>query len=186
MAISPFNRSIPRFVSSNIKGKNLTYMHILQNRSRCEGNSSKSFAVRQLSIPRYPAMNEEAKRYYDENGYVFIEKCLAEDRVQAYIERFMSLLSDPSLKPRSMTAMRDVVLAKADSHASNKGNDSTSMQSEKIITKFQDFQDDSELFRYCKEPAILNVVKQLIGDDLYSIHTVRVHVVYSSAISIKY
>ena len=47
--------------------------------------------------------------------------------------------------------------------------------SEKTVTKMQDFQDEPGMFEVSKEPEILKNVQRLIGNDVYSIHTMYIN-----------
>jgi len=74
-------------------------------------------------------------------------------------------------KPKTMTIMKDISLIKGLGNA--KGQAVT--LSEKSVTKMQDFQDDEGMFAYSKEPEILKNVQRLIGNDVYSIHTMYIN-----------
>ena len=59
--------------------------------------------------------------------------------------------------------MRDVTVAKKKE------------MGERAITKLQRWQDDEVLFSYCTLPAVLNVVKGLIGNNVRSMHTMFIN-----------
>ncbi|KAF8355278.1 hypothetical protein PRIPAC_96901 [Pristionchus pacificus] len=66
-----------------------------------------------------------------------------------------------------MTIMRDVSIAKSEFKAG-----------EKAITKLQDFQNDEVLFDYCRYPAVVDTIKDLIGvptSNLTAMHTMLIN-----------
>ncbi len=62
-----------------------------------------------------------------------------------------------------MLVMRDIAVA------SERGN------GEKSITKLQDFQEDEELFSFCRNEGVLRYVKNFTGPNIVSVHTMLIN-----------
>ncbi|PKU27968.1 phytanoyl- hypothetical protein [Limosa lapponica baueri] len=48
-------------------------------------------------------------------------------------------------------------------------------QSEKVVNKVQDFQEDKELFRYCTLPEVLRYVECFTGPNIMAMHTMLIN-----------
>ena len=67
--------------------------------------------------------------------------------------------------------MKDISLIKG----LGKATDGPVTITEKTVTKMQDFQDEPGIFGIAREPEILKNVQRLIGEDVYSIHTMYIN-----------
>ena len=96
---------------------------------------------------------------------MIIRKLVSEERIDEYSRRFKELCEIPAERPPSMTVMRDVELVRQGAKS----------DSEKAITKVQDFQDDPRLFAYCEDPAILKYVEAWTGPRIVASHTMLIN-----------
>jgi phytanoyl-CoA hydroxylase len=106
------------------------------------------------------------RQFYEENGFVVIRKLVSEQELHRYKQHFTKIVNGDVAVPPTMTVMRDVSLK-------NKRKDDA--KGEHLITKIQDFQDDPEIFAYCKTPAVLDYVEAICGPNIKSIHTMLIH-----------
>ncbi|KAK0411981.1 hypothetical protein QR680_005964 [Steinernema hermaphroditum] len=108
----------------------------------------------------------EGKLFYRTNGYIVVRNCVSLSELDVYKKRFNAICRGENVPP-GLSIVRDITLA-------HKGvrNDETT------VTKIQDFQDDPVLFDYCKNPHIVDIVKDLIGNPtstLVSMHTMLIN-----------
>lgn len=108
-------------------------------------------------------LTDEQRKQYLDDGYVVIKGLLPPEKVQLYNQRFADIANGKVPRTKIMLLMRDVTIAKTD------------LQGENHITKLQEFQDDEVMFNYSKEPAVLEVVKALIGNKTLAIHTMFIN-----------
>uniref|UniRef100_A0A1I7ZIJ3 phytanoyl-CoA dioxygenase n=2 Tax=Steinernema glaseri TaxID=37863 RepID=A0A1I7ZIJ3_9BILA len=108
----------------------------------------------------------EQKAFYEKNGFLIIRNMVPRYELERYKRRFRDICEKIDV-PMNMTVMRDVSIAKSEF-----------VSGEKAITKVQDFQEDPVLFDYCKYPAVVDVVKDLIGKPSHAImamHTMLIN-----------
>ncbi|PAV86905.1 hypothetical protein WR25_03365 isoform A [Diploscapter pachys] len=106
----------------------------------------------------------EQKQFYRDNGYLVVRNCIPQHELERYTNRFQELCEGRNV-PTTMSIMRDMTL---------KGQ----KLEEKTVNKVQDFGDDPVLFDYCKYLTVLDVVRDLIGDESSSIvamHTMLIN-----------
>ncbi|KAI6190483.1 hypothetical protein M3Y97_00122900 [Aphelenchoides bicaudatus] len=106
------------------------------------------------------------RQFYDKNGYIIIKRCLPQYDLQRFSKRFQEICEGKDV-PATATVMRDVAIAKSEF-----------VPGEKAITKVQDFNNDPVLFDYCRHPAIVDIVDDLIGTPnctLMSMHTMLIN-----------
>ncbi|KAH9255310.1 hypothetical protein BASA81_006762 [Batrachochytrium salamandrivorans] len=108
----------------------------------------------------------EQRDFYEANGYIIIPNLVSHAKIDQYAKRFTELCERPGERPTTMTVMRDVELAKSKDH---------SPDSEKVITKVQDFQDDPALFAFCQDPAVLRYVEAFCGKNIVGSHTMLIN-----------
>jgi phytanoyl-CoA hydroxylase len=96
---------------------------------------------------------------------LIIPELVSNEGIEQYRKRFKELCENAEERPISMTVLRDVELVQ-------KG---VSADSEQVVTKIQDFQDDSILFEYCKDPAILKYVEAWTGPRIVASHTMVIN-----------
>ncbi|KAK0398897.1 hypothetical protein QR680_002802 [Steinernema hermaphroditum] len=111
-------------------------------------------------------LTAEQKAFYEKNGFLIIRNMVPRYELERYKKRFQSICERVDV-PVNMTVMRDISIAKSEF-----------VSGEKAITKVQDFQEDPVLFDYCKYPAVVDVVKDLIGkpsDTMMAMHTMLIN-----------
>ncbi|KAI6225221.1 hypothetical protein M3Y99_01366900 [Aphelenchoides fujianensis] len=108
-------------------------------------------------------LSAEQRLAYERNGFIVVKNCVPQYEIQRYLNRFKEICRGKNVGPE-MTVMRDVSLKK-------------SQRDERTITKLQDFNRDPVLFDYCRYPAVLDIVEDLIGTpncSLMSMHTMLI------------
>jgi len=100
---------------------------------------------------------------YEKNGFIVVKKLVSSEKLDKYKTRFKKICSE-KLVPPNMTVMKDVAIAKSEF-----------LESEKAITKIQDFCFDDELFEYCCLPEIVNHVKSITGPNVMAMHTMLIN-----------
>ena len=99
---------------------------------------------------------------YLEQGYVLVPGLIPESNLHRYESRFVSIAcGDCSCQP-PMKVMRDIMVVKGAVEPA------TPLHG---INKLMNFEDDPVLYQYTTEPALLGAVRDLIGNDVYSIST---------------
>ena len=102
------------------------------------------------------------KEQYGENGYVLIRELFDAAELQIYSDRFEALVKGEVKAPSEMKIMRDIMVVKGLVEPRSTVH---------AINKLISFEDDSVLYGYVKNAALLKVVRVLLGDFLYSIST---------------
>ncbi|KAM5235008.1 phytanoyl-CoA dioxygenase, peroxisomal isoform 2-T2 [Ctenodactylus gundi] len=106
----------------------------------------------------------EQRKFYEDNGFLVIKNLVSDADIQRFRGEFEKICRK-EVKPLGLLVMKDVSVAKSE-HS----------QSEKVVSKIQDFQEDEELFRYCTLPeGGVNVMYHGIQD--YKPNNARVHLV---------
>ncbi|KAI6215751.1 hypothetical protein M3Y94_00421300 [Aphelenchoides besseyi] len=111
-------------------------------------------------------LSAEQRKAYERDGYIIVKNCVPQYELQRYFNRFKEICEGKNV-PVELTVMRDVSIAKSEF-----------IPGEKAITKIQDFNNDPVLFDYCKYPAIVDIVEDLIGtpnSSLMSMHTMLIN-----------
>jgi phytanoyl-CoA hydroxylase len=111
-------------------------------------------------------LNAAEIEFYKKEGYILVRNQLPAEKVEHYNQRFLDIINGKVARPPTMTMMKDISLIK---------KNAASGTNENTITKIQDFQEEPGIFGYCVEPEILKNVQQLIGDDVYTIHTMYIN-----------
>lgn len=109
--------------------------------------------------------------FYNENGYILVRNNLTTIEVEKYNQRFIDIVTGKVERPKNMTMMKDISLIKKLGDVKIDKN----VTDERTVTKIQDFQEESGIFGYCVEPAILDNVRRLLGNDIYTIHTMFIN-----------
>jgi len=111
-------------------------------------------------------LTAEERQHYEKYGYIIVKRCVPQYELHRYAKRFQEICQGKDV-PISQTVMRDVSIAKSEF-----------VPGEKAITKVQDFNNDPVLFDYCKHPAVVYIVEDLIGTPnctLMSMHTMLIN-----------
>ncbi|KAM5235007.1 phytanoyl-CoA dioxygenase, peroxisomal isoform 1-T1 [Ctenodactylus gundi] len=105
----------------------------------------------------------EQRKFYEDNGFLVIKNLVSDADIQRFRGEFEKICRK-EVKPLGLLVMKDVSVAKSE-HS----------QSEKVVSKIQDFQEDEELFRYCTLPEILKYVECFTGPNIMAIHTMLIN-----------
>jgi len=105
--------------------------------------------------------NTQIEQYHTD-GFVLVPDLIDESSLARYESRFIDLASGTATPPASMKIMRDImVVRKAVAPA-------TPLHA---VNKMINFEDDADLYGYTLEPRLVACVRDLIGEDVYSIST---------------
>jgi phytanoyl-CoA hydroxylase len=105
-------------------------------------------------------------KQYNEQGYILRRKNLNLDSVQKYNQAFLDAVDGKVKLPPTLSMMKDISMGQKRKDIKNQ---------ESTVTKIQNFEDLPSLYGFCVEPEILANVKSIIGDDVYSIHTMYIN-----------
>ncbi|NXY47464.1 PAHX protein, partial [Ceuthmochares aereus] len=86
-------------------------------------------------------LTTEQRQFYEDNGYLLIKKLVSDEDIERFRKEFVRICKKEVKPPGAM-------IMKNESLRSQYG------QSEKVVNKVQDFQEDKELFRYCTLPEV--------------------------------
>jgi phytanoyl-CoA hydroxylase len=110
-------------------------------------------------------LTKEQRDFYEKNGFIVIPNLISDEKIEMYKKRFTVLCENPKERPASMTVMRDLDLVRQGIKA----------DSEKVITKVQDFHDDNVLFSYCQDKDLLKYVEAFTGPKIVASHTMLIN-----------
>ncbi|XP_020024816.1 phytanoyl-CoA dioxygenase, peroxisomal [Castor canadensis] len=105
----------------------------------------------------------EQRQFYEKNGFLVIKNLVSDDDIQRFRDEFEKI-SRSEVKPFGLMVMKDVSILKSEHSLS-----------EKVVSKIQGFQEDEELFRYCRLPQILKYVECFTGPDIMAMHTMLIN-----------
>lgn len=108
-------------------------------------------------------LTEEQRVNYDKDGFIVVRKLISSEDLDKYKKRFQRICAE-KIKVPGMTVMKDVAIVKSEF-----------LESEKAITKIQDFCQDDELFEYCCLPNVLEYVKSFTGPNVMAMHTMLIN-----------
>lgn len=111
-------------------------------------------------------MTREQKQFYEKNGYLVVKNVVPKYELDRFYERFKDIC-EKKVDSAEMTVMKDVSIAKSEFQTGVKA-----------ITKIQDFNGDPVLFDYCRYPAVVDIVRDLIAKPshtLLSMHTMLIN-----------
>ncbi|NWS49072.1 PAHX protein, partial [Probosciger aterrimus] len=107
-------------------------------------------------------LTTEQRQFYEDNGYLLIKKLVSDEDIERFRKEFMRICRREVNPPGAM-------IMKDESLRSQYG------QSEKVVNKVQDFQEDEELFRYCTLPEVLKYVECFTGPNIMAMHTMLIN-----------
>ena len=99
---------------------------------------------------------------YFEQGYLLLSGLIAPDALARYDERFISFATAELEPPPQMKIMRDIMVVKGVVEPETPLH---------AINKMISFEDDAELYEYVLEPKLLEAIRSLLGEDIYSLST---------------
>ncbi|XP_046878640.1 phytanoyl-CoA dioxygenase, peroxisomal [Hypomesus transpacificus] len=100
---------------------------------------------------------------YEENGFVLIKNLVSDEDIDRFRRAFERICRREVQVP-GLVVMRDVAISRSEF-----------VQDQKAVSKLQDFQEDSELFRYCSLPQILKFVECFTGPNVMAMHTMLIN-----------
>ncbi|KAM6094746.1 phytanoyl-CoA dioxygenase, peroxisomal [Chlamydotis macqueenii] len=128
--------------------------------------SAQVSAVPQPGRFRYTLDNDvlttEQRQFYEDNGYLLIKKLVSDEDIERFRKEFVRICKREVNPPGAM-------IMKNEALRSQYG------QSEKVVNKVQDFQEDEELFRYCTLPEVLKYVECFTGPNIMAMHTMLIN-----------
>ncbi|XP_076861073.1 phytanoyl-CoA dioxygenase, peroxisomal isoform X1 [Brachyhypopomus gauderio] len=108
-------------------------------------------------------LSPEQRISYEENGFILIKNLVSEEDINKFRAAFERICKR-DVKIPGLVIMRDVAIVKSEY-----------VRDEKAVSKLQDFQEDPELFRYCKLPQILKYVECFTGPNIMAMHTMLIN-----------
>jgi phytanoyl-CoA hydroxylase len=111
-------------------------------------------------------LSKEQLAEYWKRGYVVVPGLIGRDKLDGYVRRLDAIVGEEASPVDGMLVMRDVMVAKGVVEPSTKMAG---------IAKIQDFENDPDLYGYAIEPALLDCVASLIGQEVLSIHTMLIN-----------
>lgn len=112
------------------------------------------------------ALSPEEIQSYWMNGYVRKRGLIDVETVETLRDRFRDVTHGTIPPAKGMLVMRDVLVASGKVKASSP---------EEEVAKIQDFAGDPVFFGYAKDDRILDVVEQIIGPDIQTLHTMLIN-----------
>uniref|UniRef100_A0A0N5A5K1 phytanoyl-CoA dioxygenase n=1 Tax=Parastrongyloides trichosuri TaxID=131310 RepID=A0A0N5A5K1_PARTI len=112
-------------------------------------------------------LTEGQRKQYEKDGYIVIKNCIPKYEIEKYRQRFEDICCGKVNIP-TLTVMKDISTLREE------------FKGEKVISKIQDFNEDEILFQYCCYPSVIDVVKDLIGNNspsptILSMHTMLIN-----------
>ncbi|XP_010155587.1 PREDICTED: phytanoyl-CoA dioxygenase, peroxisomal-like, partial [Eurypyga helias] len=107
-------------------------------------------------------LTTEQRQFYEDNGYLLVKKLVSDEDIERFRKEFTRICKKEVNLPGLM-------IMKDESLRAQYG------QSEKIVNKVQDFQEDKELFRYCTLPEVLRYVECFTGPNIMAMHTMLIN-----------
>ncbi|KAM4747848.1 phytanoyl-CoA dioxygenase, peroxisomal [Rhinophrynus dorsalis] len=108
-------------------------------------------------------LTTEQRHFYEENGFLVMKDLVSAEDIELFRKEFERLCKKEVTVP-GLLIMRDVAIAKSEY-----------VPDQKAVTKIQDFQEDSELFRYCSLPQIVKYVECFTGPNIMAMHTMLIN-----------
>uniref|UniRef100_A0A8C3LAD8 phytanoyl-CoA dioxygenase n=1 Tax=Chrysolophus pictus TaxID=9089 RepID=A0A8C3LAD8_CHRPC len=107
-------------------------------------------------------LTTEQRQFYEDNGYLLIRKLVSDEDIERFRKEFIRICKKEVRVPGAM-------IMKNEALRSQYG------QTESVVNKVQDFQEDEELFRYCTLPQILKYVECFTGPNIMAMHTMLIN-----------
>uniref|UniRef100_G1N089 Phytanoyl-CoA dioxygenase, peroxisomal n=2 Tax=Meleagris gallopavo TaxID=9103 RepID=G1N089_MELGA len=107
-------------------------------------------------------LTTEQRQFYEDNGYLLIRKLVSDEDIERFRKEFIRICKKEVRVPGAM-------IMKNEALRSQYG------QTESVVNKVQDFQENEELFRYCTLPQILKYVECFTGPNIMAMHTMLIN-----------
>ncbi|XP_069483972.1 phytanoyl-CoA dioxygenase, peroxisomal-like isoform X1 [Ambystoma mexicanum] len=108
-------------------------------------------------------LSPDQRLFYEENGFLVIKNLVSPNDIERFRSEFERICRREVSVP-GMMIMRDVAIAKSEF-----------LPDQKAVTKVQDYQEDEELFRYCRLPQIVKYVECFTGPNIMAMHTMLIN-----------
>lgn len=108
-------------------------------------------------------LTPEQRISYEKNGFILIKNLVSEEDINRFRKEFEQICRQ-EVKVPGLLVMRDLATLKSEF-----------VPDQKAVSKLQDFQEDSELFRYCTLPQILKYVECFTGPNIMAMHTMLIN-----------
>ena len=105
-------------------------------------------------------------QHYWLHGYVVVRELIDLGMIKTLAERLHGVIRGSLPAAKGMLVMRDVLIAKGVVEAE---------RAEEEVAKIQDFRNDPVFYGYVEDERILDIVEQIIGPNLQSIHTMLIN-----------
>ena len=99
---------------------------------------------------------------YHTDGYLLLPDLIDKPQLDSYEQRFVALASGVAEPTPAMKIMRDIMVVKGAVEPETPLH---------AVNKMINFEDDQPLYGYPCEPRLVDCVRDLIGEDVYSIST---------------
>lgn len=111
-------------------------------------------------------IGREEIAHYWKHGYIVVRGLFEGARLERWKDRFADIVNGKVERAEHMLVMKDAMVAKGAVKPKTPAE---------AIAKIQDFENDPELFDYSKDPRLLDIVEEIIGPDILSIHTMLIN-----------
>ena len=111
-------------------------------------------------------MSAQQVEHYRTRGYVVVPGLFDEVTLRRWADRLAEVVGGQIAPARGMLVMEDVMVAKGAVEVSSR---------ERAIAKIQDFENDPVLYSYVEDARLLDCVAALIGEEVFSIHTMLIN-----------
>ena len=105
-------------------------------------------------------------QHYWLHGYVVVRELIDPGTLKTLAERLHGVIRGSVPTAKGMLVMRDVMIAKGIVSAE---------RPEEEVAKIQDFRNDPVFYGYVQDDRILDIVEQIIGPNIQSIHTMLIN-----------
>ncbi|XP_066525962.1 phytanoyl-CoA dioxygenase, peroxisomal [Hoplias malabaricus] len=108
-------------------------------------------------------LSPDQRLFYEANGFLLIKNLVSDEDIDKFRAEF-ERVSKGEVNVPGLVVMKDVAIAKSEF-----------VKDQKAVSKIQDFQEDPELFHYCKLPQILKYVECFTGPNIMAMHTMLIN-----------
>ncbi|XP_050292790.1 phytanoyl-CoA dioxygenase, peroxisomal-like isoform X2 [Anthonomus grandis grandis] len=110
-----------------------------------------------------PKLTIQQKIFYEENGFLLIEKNVGDELIDELRQRFLDICNGNAADKQVFITMKDPSLK------------NTGVKGEYLINKLQDFAYDKILWKYISEPSVVDIVEALIGPNITAVHSMLIN-----------
>ncbi|CAD8103564.1 unnamed protein product [Paramecium primaurelia] len=111
-------------------------------------------------------LTKEERQFYEENGFLVVRQMFTPEEIKEWTQRFREYADGQLERKYGMQVVRDISLVK---------RGGGKQWGEEAITKIQDWQEDEILFKFCRNPKVIQYLKSFCGPDIKSVHTMFIN-----------